>query len=190
MLCTALSEIIIRAEIEKRNAILCGLLVSIFFMFFGRLIFDRIKFPLGYANPLNFFPYVFSSFYIVNLQKINKINNHTLYYWLLIFMIFACAELSHVFTKFSTSDYGRISLLIASMHIMILFQKITPPKWIKYISSLSLGLYVIHDIVIIYIRNISNSFNISANDFVVFFSTVIVSIIFARILKYKNENII
>lgn len=113
-------------------------------------------------NPLNFLPYIFSSFLISKSLSSEKINSEynfsdqNIYYLIILFLSFFLIEWQHfsqsitwaweVSSKEVIPTYSRVSLVICSWLITMFSFKIkSPPPWpIKIISDFSLGIYCLH----------------------------------------------
>jgi len=130
-------------------------------IFFGET-FDIL--PQVY-NPLNFIPYIFSSFLISNYllkNKINQSNDNNIYqiwtkiFLLILFVVFSVLEWKYLnypllwgwssATDNALPIYSRVSLVFGAWFITLISLKVSsePPVGIKLLSDLSLGIYCLH----------------------------------------------
>lgn len=184
--------------------------ISLIIMVIGSYLADLMDFSVGYANPLNFLPYVFSAIFIVLILK--KADDPTKKKAMLLIIILL-AVLSIIFALIEKNaletnmivyqnlpyktvvyyTYARISLVLLSSLIIILafYIKSKPPKFITIISDCSLGVYVIQIIVLDVINNWLYQFGkIVLDPFLIGFITFGVCVLLTYIFKYYSKNIL
>lgn len=189
ILCTIISELFIRIN-EKYpigdKFIALILLFSLGLMLIGGKFFVLINFPLGYANPFNFIPYVFSSLLIVRITLKPKLEQKNAFmFGFLLFLSFALTEwfVFKVLWHKNFESYNRISLVFLAILISFIFRSITrkPPRLITALSELSLGIYVTHAIILHYCRKFFEIYQISSVE--LFLIALFVAITVSIILK-------
>jgi len=196
-----LCEILIRLNVHRRAFGVQLLLIigSCGVMVIGQETFHKIfGFYLGYANPLNFLPYVFTSLALVNIGRNSSRHLNALGVCLgLIFLSFAIAEYGlhsryAVFWRYTYFEYARVSLVAASALVVISFARldVTPPRWVIHLSDLSLGIYVTHSITMFVVIKVSESFGMTVNVFALFAATLSLSLAASAAIKYRAAQII
>ncbi|MEG4501278.1 acyltransferase family protein [Microcoleus sp. F10-C6] len=135
-------------------------------MFFG----NKFALLAQHFNPLNFTPYIFSSFLIKNEISQNQLNNNSYInkkqlLLLIIFVVFAVCEWYYldypllwgglredslpIDSEDALPVYSRLSLIFGAWLIALIFLKITsePHFILKLFSDLSLGIYCVHTLL-------------------------------------------
>ncbi len=178
---------------------------SLYLMIIGFWIFStQLNFPLGYANPFNFFPYVFSSIILAisckNPSADGRVESRRLNGVLLIIFLsstiaFGILEglayeqnwslngftyLEHVYYS-----YARTSLVFLTMSLILITVKIKrkPPKVVSIISDLSLGIYVTHEIVLYFVNKVINSLFLIIHPFLIACITFLCAMMITYFLK-------
>lgn len=194
-----LAEIMIRIQ-EKlafknfRAAIIIAFVFSLIIMFFGSYITILLRYPLGYANPLNFLPYVFSSFILVDFCR-NYSKSSAIGCVALVLVLITCGfgiieykalSARSAYLEYNYFTYARVSLVSAAMALLILFTAIqkVPNKVILSISNASLGIYMLHTIVIHYATKMFKSFSIT----IFFMSVLLLSYVTTVVLRMVSEK--
>ncbi|MBE9116909.1 acyltransferase [Lusitaniella coriacea LEGE 07157] len=168
-------------------------------------IISQRTFFVAYNNPLNFLPYIFSSYLIWNrVQKTqgNEIgeNIRAIAVAILAILFFAILEWRffhhpEIFLTDELPQYARISLVLGSSLItyLFIFLKLKPISLIKFLSFCSLGIYCIHKFLPNFIGLVASKltllfdYNLTANipmmSFLRFWSLLLGSIILTLVMK-------
>lgn len=197
---TIFTEVIIRIY-KKYN---CKILYIVFFilslilMFFNIYCIHKIGFSLEFAerlvfsNPLLFIPYSFSALFLYHLQK-NKDNNmykKTMIVALAIWILLGFADwiirgYNFDFIKYNYESLGRPSLVFESIFLVLLFSLIKkkPNKIISKLSGLTMGVFLIHTIVLNYLGLNLINFGLNLNGFWIFILTTLISFLITYVIK-------
>ncbi len=176
------------------------LICSFVLLQFGKFIFDSLGFPLWHINPFNFLPYVFTS---IIFSQTNKIKGYKLEYLFIVFFIIATTIetiayvqnwfiFNYFYRDMVLNNYNRISLVLLSS-ILLLFAfriKKEPHIFIVFISQISLGIYIIHLIVIKYLDIFISGFDIQIYPLLRASIVLLISIVIVSMIKYKSKKIL
>ncbi|MBD2138847.1 acyltransferase family protein [Anabaena sp. FACHB-1237] len=176
---TMLAELVVmlieKTRIQAEFIIYPGLILSCITVFLLPLIPEIIgtqfKTIVEVANPLNFIPYVFSSFLITqclikkkqanDTYQINYLQIFVLLFMIVIFIFIEWKFFSKPFVwedhkHFSLSVYTRLSLVFSAWLVTLVSMKISsiPQPIIKLFSDLSLGIYALHTFIYIFLQKL------------------------------------
>jgi hypothetical protein len=126
--------------------------------------FKICEFLLAYWNVINFIPYVFISNLINHYKK--KLEAPDIFWRCCFFLAILCFITAYCewqwfvcignfkYNGFAIPPYMRISVAIGATLLLVSCLRIRQPapKWIKFLSDCSLGLYCLHMIVIILLQ--------------------------------------
>lgn len=165
--CTAITELFFqmqKALKDKQHLFLHFFLFAIVFLFLSFRVYLPAYFPQGkylyvvmaYYSPINFLPYVFSSFMfyyyfkkgklnVVNIKKVLAAVVVTAVLLLLEWRI-AAQPFNFTYDGMPISAYARPSIIVSTLVLFYIFAaiKLDPPKIIRSLSELTLGVYLIH----------------------------------------------
>lgn len=176
------------------------LLLNLLFIIY-RFPLAEIYFPntkhigavLSYYSPFNFLPYVFSGIiiYFHRDRIVKYVNVKTLLLFATIIAAVAAYEwaylpnrLNMVFEGVAVPEYAKISIFLSAVLLLVGSMKynFSPPKYIKFASDLTMGVYLIHYYLILKIDGmIPGLRGLLGNNTFVFY---IVIVLFSAIITY------
>ncbi len=126
--------------------------------------FGMWEITVAYWNILNFIPYVFIANLILHYRR--RLISHLVFKWLtavlaFTFIVTACCEWqwfvcigNFTYNNFAVPPYMRISVAIGTTLLFVISLRVRNPvpDWVKFLSKNSLGLYCLHQIVIIVLQ--------------------------------------
>lgn len=197
---TIFTEILIRIyrKYKCKTIYYIFFIISLVLMFFSIFFVQKIGFSsdfsnkISFSNPLLFIPYSFSALYLyLVLEKRDTINIKKIIIWIIcLFLVFDIFDwiirsLNYDFLKYNYESLGRPSLVFESMLLIIIFSssKIKYCKLVSKISNLTMGVFLIHTIVLNYLGLNIMQLNINVNGFVIFFITTLLSFLIIGIIK-------
>jgi hypothetical protein len=140
---------------HKNVFIIGSFFLSIIIMIAAPHVFAILELPFNFRNPINFIPYVFSAFLLIDLS--NRKNPNTIAAALfLLYMVFSLCDwlflkyyIWNTYLGFIVPPYTRISLVFGAMFLVQFFlQPSHPPtKVITFLSQYSLGIYCFHSLI-------------------------------------------
>jgi surface polysaccharide O-acyltransferase-like enzyme len=185
---------------SNKGIMLCALIFSILLMLAGYGVLQVIGFAMGYANPLNFLPYIPLSVIMVVYFNDGNIKFLHLLFLTVGFFVFSIIEIHFQHTLIKCGKflprayeaivyfpYARVSLLFQAgfiLYLCISVKKDTP-KFVHYLSNLSLGVFLIHTVVIHYLTNTLNFFSLNLNRPFFFLSVLIISGLLSCLLNNR-----
>lgn len=202
---TILTELVIRLcqKYSIRITFITILFViSLIVMIFGNqiaLTLIHLRLPVGYASPINFIPYVFSSILLVAINdKIENTNGNfrpaAIIILSVLMLLFAFAEwfaYSSAWKYFDRTyfNYCRVSLVLAAMLLVLIFKGIKrkPKRAVMLLSNLSLGIFVIHNVIIHYILLMSEDLQVLITPPLITLLSLVLSMTLAGLLKNKTS---
>lgn len=197
---TIFTEIIVRIY-KKYN---CKILYIVFFilslisMLFSIYCINKIGFSLEFAerlsfsNPLLFIPYSFSALFLYNMQKngYDKEYKKSMFISLAMWILLAVGDwiirgYNFDFFKYNYESLGRPSLVFESIFIVLLFILIKkkPSKIISKLSGLTMGVFLIHTIVLNYLGINLMNLGLNLSGFWIFVVTTLISFLITYVIK-------
>ncbi|MBD2202763.1 acyltransferase family protein [Calothrix sp. FACHB-1219] len=211
---TALAELFVSylESNQKDNQINSEVISYVFLIFSCTIVFvlPLIQISLGEEfsgltvvfNPLNFIPYIFSSFLISKslsqkpIDSNYNLNNPQIWSLITLYFSFLFIEWQYfnqpiiwgwgVANKEGLPIYSRVSLVLCSWLITLISFKITssPPWIIKLISDFSLGIYCLHIFfILIIIRLFPEQAYPDYVNYLIFFGLLVVTIPITKLMR-------
>ena len=157
--------------------------------------FEMCEIMVAYWNVFNFIPYVFISNLIIHYQR--HLNSPYVFNWLCIILalsciVTACCEWhwfacigNFKYNNFAVPPYMRISVVLGTSLLFLISLRLRHrvPKCVKFLSDNSLGLYCLHQIVIIVLQQFEGYARIQHYRFVEYLVVVLISIVLSILLR-------
>jgi surface polysaccharide O-acyltransferase-like enzyme len=156
---------------------------------------EMCEYMIAYWNFFNFIPYVFVSNLIIHYQS--RLNSLFVFKWLIIILTLSCVITAYCewhwflgngnfkYNDFALPPYMRISVVIGASLLFVLSLRLRyrAPKWVKFLSDNSLGLYCLHLIVMIVLQKFEGYQTIHQYRILEFLIVISISIVLSLILR-------
>jgi len=157
--------------------------------------FERCEYMVAYWNFFNFIPYVFISNLIIHYQR--RLSSPVVFKWLIIVLTFSCAIAAYCewhwfvcignlkYNDLAVPPYMRISVAIGTSLLFVLSLRLRRrvPKWVKFLSDNSLGLYCLHQIVMIVLQKSEGYETLHRYQIIEFLTVILISIVLSLFLR-------
>lgn len=200
---TAGAELFARAPLkDEQKYIFCQFLLVLSASLVALLPFiqlavgDKASFLTYFWNPLNFIPYIFSSYIVYcdfkTSQKPDKrlSLNFKALPLVVLWLVASIAEWKilasdHVWFQSILPEYSRISLLLGSTAVLYLAlgEWPHPPKLIKSLSAYSLGIYIFHSFLLMLLEEPFAALALPFGKSFLYIAIVALAILLTKVLR-------